>query len=89
VIYRTCLERGKQVRITEEDIVWRAECLKEIKDERRQSGHFPHKLIDVPVIGLTTIRAGWDGFNVREDLKKFLELPHGIPQRRLRGYVRG
>jgi hypothetical protein len=58
-----------------------------IKDERRQSGHFPHKLIDVLVIGLTTILAGWDEFNVMEDFGKakegffrtFLELPHGIP----------
>jgi hypothetical protein len=42
------------------------ECLSGIKDERRQSGHFPHKLIDVPVIGLTTIRAGWDEYTVAE-----------------------
>jgi hypothetical protein len=37
-----------------------------IKDERRQSGHFLHKLIDVLVIGLTTVIAGWDEFNVPE-----------------------
>ncbi|MDR0723373.1 MAG: ISAs1 family transposase, partial [Treponema sp.] len=63
------------------------ECLRGIKDERRQSGHFLHKLIDVLVIGLTTILAGWDEFNVMEDFgrakegffRRFLELPHGIP----------
>jgi hypothetical protein len=58
-----------------------------IKDERRQSGHFLHKLIDVLVIGLTTVIAGWNEFNGMEDFGKakesffrtFLELPHGIP----------
>ncbi|MDR0722558.1 MAG: transposase family protein [Treponema sp.] len=46
-----------------------------------------HKLIDVLVIGLTTILAGWDEFTVMEDFGKakehffrtFLELPQGIP----------
>ncbi|MDR2742112.1 MAG: ISAs1 family transposase [Treponema sp.] len=73
--------------LTEEDIAWMKECLSGIKDERRQSGHFPHKLIDVLVIGLTTIIAGWDEFTVMEDFgtakesffRTFLELPHGIP----------
>jgi hypothetical protein len=63
------------------------ECLSGIKDERRQSGHFPHKLIDVLVIGLTAILAGWDEYTVTEDFGKakerffrtFLELPQGIP----------
>jgi hypothetical protein len=44
--------------VTEGDIAWIEERLSGIKDERRQSGHFLHKLIDVLVIGLTTIRAG-------------------------------
>jgi hypothetical protein len=71
----------------EGDIARMEECLSGIKDERPQSGHFPHKLIDVLVIGLTTIRAGWDEYTVTEDFGKakerffrtFLELPHGIP----------
>jgi hypothetical protein len=58
-----------------------------IKDERRKSGHFLHKLIDVLVIGLTTIIAGWNEFNGMEDFGKakesffrtFVELPQGIP----------
>jgi hypothetical protein len=33
--------------ITEEDTARMKECLSGIKDERRQSGHFLHKLIDV------------------------------------------
>jgi hypothetical protein len=49
------------VRITEEEITRMEECLRGIKDERRQSGHFLHKLIDVLVIGLTTILR--DGMN--------------------------
>jgi hypothetical protein len=75
------------VEITEEDIAWMKECLSGIKDERRQSGHFLHNLIDVLVIGLTTILAGWDEFTVMEDFEKakegffrtFVELPQGIP----------
>jgi hypothetical protein len=75
------------VEITEEDIAWMEECLSGIKVERRQSGHFLHKLIDVLVIGLTMILAGWDECNVMEDFgkakegffRRFLELPHGIP----------
>ncbi|MDR3356073.1 MAG: ISAs1 family transposase [Spirochaetaceae bacterium] len=73
--------------VTEGDIARMEECLSGIKDERRQSGHFPHKLIGVLVIGLTTILAGWDEYTVMEDfgkanegfLRTFLELPHGIP----------
>jgi hypothetical protein len=75
------------VEITEEAIAWMEECLSGIKNERRQSGHFLHKLIDVLVIGLTTILAGWDEYPVMEDFGKtkegffrtFLELPQGIP----------
>jgi hypothetical protein len=44
-----------------------------IKDERRQSGHFLHKLIDVLVIWLTTVIAGWDEFTVTEDFGKAKE----------------
>jgi hypothetical protein len=75
------------VEITEEAIAWMKECLSGIKDERRQSGHFLHNLIDVLVIGLTTILAGWDEFNGMEDFgrgkesffRTFVELPQGIP----------
>jgi hypothetical protein len=79
------------VEITEEDTAWMKECLNGIKDERRQSGHFLHKLIDVLVIGLTTVIAGWNEFNGTEDFGKakesffrtFLELPHGIPDEKI------
>jgi hypothetical protein len=75
------------VDLTEEDTAWMKEYLSGIKDERRQSGHFLHKLIDVLVIGLTTIIAGWNEFNGTEDFGKakegffrtFPELPQGIP----------
>jgi hypothetical protein len=86
------------VEITEEDIAWIEECLGGIKNERRQSGHFLHKLIDVLVIGLTTSLAGWDEYNVMEDFGKAkegffrtsLELPQGIPdERHSHGYFRG
>jgi hypothetical protein len=58
-----------------------------ITDWQRQSGHLPHKLIDVLVIGLTTVAAGWGEYRVMEDFgkakldffKTFLELPNGIP----------
>jgi hypothetical protein len=81
--------------ITEEDIARMKECLSGIKDERRQSGHFLHKLIDVLVIGLMTILAGWDEFNVMEDFGRrrrvfsghFLNRRTGYRmKRRLRGY---
>jgi hypothetical protein len=54
------------VEITEKDVAQMEECLSGMKDERRQSGHFLYKLIDVLVIGLTTVIAGWDEFNVPE-----------------------
>ncbi|MDR2796237.1 MAG: transposase family protein [Spirochaetaceae bacterium] len=69
-----------------------------IKDERRQSGHFLYKLIDVLVIGLTTILAGWDEFNGTEDFGKAKEVFSGAfwncrtgyrRKRPLRGYFRG
>jgi hypothetical protein len=45
-----------------------------------------HNLIDLLVISLTTILAGWDEFTVMEEFgkakqdffKQFLELPYGI-----------
>jgi len=79
------------------------ESLAGIQDERRQSGHLLHKLVDVLVIGLTTVIAGWGECAVMEDFgkaregffRKFLELPSGIPDesatklpRPLHGFLR-
>ncbi|MDR2802832.1 MAG: transposase family protein [Treponema sp.] len=75
-----------------------AECLSGIKDERRQSRHFFHNLIDVQVIGLTTIIAVWDEFNVMEDFDRgkesfsghFWNCRRGYRMKSaLRGYFRG
>jgi predicted transposase YbfD/YdcC len=73
--------------ITKEEANRLKESLSGITDERRQSGHLLHKLIDILVIGLTTVVAGWCEYSVMEDFgkakldffKTFLELPHGIP----------
>jgi hypothetical protein len=81
--------------ITVEEICKMKESLSGITDTRRQWGHILHKLIDVLVIALTTILAGWDEFTVMEDFgtakldffKQFLELPYGIPDERTFGRV--
>jgi hypothetical protein len=73
--------------ITKEEASKMKESLSGIIDWRRQSGRMLHKLIDVLVIGLTTVLAGWCEYTVMEDFgkmkldffKTFLELPHGIP----------
>jgi len=78
--------RGK-MEITENGLSRLDKSLSGIKDYRRQSGNYLHKLSDVVVIGLTTIIAGWDEYTVMEDFgkakesffRKFLELPNGIP----------
>jgi hypothetical protein len=41
-----------------------------ITDSRRQCGCLLYNLIDVLVIGLTTILAGWDEFTVMEEFDK-------------------
>jgi predicted transposase YbfD/YdcC len=81
--------------VTAEAIRRMEESLSGINDSRRQWGHLLHKLIDVLVIGLTAILAGWDEFTVMEEFGKakqdfftqFLELPHGIPDERTFGRV--
>ncbi|MDR2633651.1 MAG: ISAs1 family transposase, partial [Treponema sp.] len=73
--------------ITKEEADRLKESLGGITDWRRQSGHLLHKLVDVLVIGLTTVIAGWGEYSVMEDFgnakadffKTFLELPNGIP----------
>ncbi|MDR2632029.1 MAG: ISAs1 family transposase, partial [Treponema sp.] len=73
--------------ITKEEADRLKESLGGITDWRRQSGHLLHKLIDVLVIGLTTVLAGWGEYRVMEDFgkakldffKTFLALPNGIP----------
>ena len=69
------------------DIVRLKEKLGAIEDPRRQWGNLRHKLIDILVIGLTTLLCNGADFEDMEDfgreredeLKKFLELPGGIP----------
>jgi hypothetical protein len=81
--------------ITAEEIRRMKEGLSGITDSRRQWGHLLHNLIDVLVIGLTTILAGWDEFTVMEEFgkakqdffKQFLQLPHGIPDERTFGRI--
>jgi hypothetical protein len=73
--------------ITKEEAERLKESLRGITDRRRQWGHLLHNLIDVLVIGLTTVVAGWGEYSVMEDFgkakldffKTFLELPNGIP----------
>lgn len=63
------------------------ERLSELRDPRRQYGNIRHKLEDIIVIGLCTIICGVEDFVDMEDfgkereefLRKFLELPNGIP----------
>lgn len=65
------------------------EKLKQVRDPRREWGNFRHKLIDMLVIGLCTVICGGETFGDMEVfgterfdwLKKFLELPNGIPDR--------
>jgi predicted transposase YbfD/YdcC len=60
---------------------------KKVKDPRRRYGNLRHKLIDIIVIGLLTIMNMGEDFVDMEEfgkskitwLKKFLELPNGIP----------
>ena len=62
--------------------------LEQIEDPRRTNGgHILHKLEDIIIIGLCTVVCGGEDFPDMEEfgkereewLKKFLELPHGIP----------
>ena len=69
------------------DIVRLKEKLKEIPDERRPWGNLRHKLEDILVIGLTTLLCNGSDYEDMEtfgqereaELRKFLELPGGIP----------
>ena len=69
------------------DIVRLKEKLGEIPDQRRPWGNLRHKLVDILVIGLTTLLCnGSDyedmeafGLEREKELRKFLELPNGIP----------
>ena len=73
--------------IDEADIERMKECLSEIQDERRQTGNFHHKLMDILVIGLCSVVEDHCGFEEMEELggaqeaffKKFLDLSNGIP----------
>jgi hypothetical protein len=53
--------------ITKEEASKMKESLSGIIDWRRQSGHLLHKLIDVLLIGLTTVLAGWCEYTMMED----------------------
>jgi hypothetical protein len=63
------------------------EKLERITDPRRQWGNLRHNLEDILVIALATLLCDGEDFQDREtfgqererELKKFLELPHGIP----------
>lgn len=69
------------------DIKKLQEGVKEITDPRRQWGNLRHKLEDILIIGLCSVICQGEDFEdmevfgkEREEwLKKFLELPHGIP----------
>ena len=64
------------------------EGLERVKDPRRTNGgHILHKLEDIIIIGLCTVICGGEDFPDMEEfgkereewLRKFLKLPHGIP----------
>jgi predicted transposase YbfD/YdcC len=69
------------------DIVRLKEKLGEIPDPRRPWGNLRHNLVDILVIGLTTLLCNGSDFDDMEafgrereaELRKFLELPEGIP----------
>lgn len=69
------------------DIKKLKESVKEVKDPRRAWGNLRHKLEDILIIGLCTVICQGEDFEdmevfgkEREEwLKKFLELPYGIP----------
>jgi hypothetical protein len=63
--------------------------IKEIPDPRRAWGNLRHKLEDIFVIGLAAFLCGGEdfedmeqfGLSWEEELRKFLELPHGCPMK--------
>ena len=69
------------------DIKKLKESIKEVKDPRRAWGNLRHKLEDILIIGLCSVICKGEDFEnmelfgkEREEwLRKFLELPHGIP----------
>ena len=73
--------------IQETDIQRMKEALRGVDDPRRAWGALRHKLLDILVMGLCSITVRGEGFDEMEDLgkaweswfRKFLELPHGIP----------
>ena len=73
--------------VTQADITKMTDFLGEIHDPRRHQGNFRHNLIDILVIGLSTVISGEDEYEAMEELglareswfKTFLELPNGIP----------
>jgi predicted transposase YbfD/YdcC len=77
------------VEILEKDIERLGEILKDIKDERRQSGNIRHLLIDILVIAFTAILCGLKSFGDMETFgrqkevwfRTFLKLPEGIPDK--------
>jgi hypothetical protein len=73
--------------VSEETVRRMKEELGGIPDPRRQWGYLRHKLIDILVIGLSSVITRGEGFDGMEELgrdreerfRQFLELPHGIP----------
>ncbi|GHU14923.1 hypothetical protein FACS1894163_00030 [Spirochaetia bacterium] len=78
--------------VTQADITKMTDFLGEIHDPRRQQGNFRHNLIDILVIGLSTVISGQDEFEAMEELgqareswfktfraTKLPQLPNGIP----------
>ncbi len=63
------------------------ERLKDVTDPRRSYGNIRHKLEDIIIIGLCTVICGGEDYADMEEfgkereefLRKFLELPSGIP----------
>jgi hypothetical protein len=73
--------------ISEADFILMKERLSIVTDKRRRGWHFLYNLVDILVIGLSAALCGWTKFEQMEALglerenffKRFLELPHGIP----------
>ncbi|MDR1863888.1 MAG: transposase family protein [Treponema sp.] len=74
--------------LSEETVKRMKEELGGIPDPRRQWGYLRHKLIDLLVIGLSSVITRGEGFDEMEELgrdreewfRQFLELPQGIPE---------
>jgi hypothetical protein len=63
------------------------ESIGKLPDAREQKRDFRHKLVDIVIIAFTAVLCGLDEYEEIEEFgrekeewfKKFLELPHGIP----------